>query len=145
MDWPEQKLTEAHWLIDSLEASARRRARLKFSAGGSGHLITVLDVANRELKKERRRTARVAKKLTGLLPGGKRRLALRVIRYAYLSERALLSSMVLESCGAETKYVEFIVAQRQQSFIHARRAALDHVTASLGADNPGQLNQGSGH
>lgn len=145
MKWQEDRYEEARWLIDSLEASSRRRARLKFAYRGSARLLPVLEEANREINQERRRIARMARRLTKLLPGGRRRLALRIVRHAYRSEQAMLASALVGSMNAQTRYIDFVVAEQQRHLSIARRAALEHIARSLNRDLPRRADGGPGH
>lgn len=145
MRWPQNKREEARWLIDSLEASARRRARLNFACRGSLRLISVLDASSREASRERRRSARTARHLSKLLPGGRRSLALKIIRHAYRSEQAMLASAVVESAGGKTSGIDFIVAEHQGHLASVRREAMRSIDHSLSLDLLRRADGGPGH
>lgn len=145
MSWPEDKHAEACWLIDSLEASGRRRARLKFARRGSAHLLPVLESAERESHRERTRGLRVARRLSKLLPGGRRKLAIRILRHAYRSEQAMIASALVGSTGTDVRLIDFLVAEQQSLLIKARKDALANIEQSLYRDLPRRADDGPGH
>lgn len=145
MSWVESGLSEARWIIDALEASARRRARMKFAHRGTLRLIPVLEVTQPGLRRARRRRSRLIRRLAILLPRGHRKLALRISRHAYRSEQAGLAAALVEACHEQTRYIDFTAAEHQRQLDHAKRQTLERIEASLRMDAPDRPNADSGH